>query len=152
MAEAVSHYERSFELDPASPLTVDALVSFHLIQRHMPDAIRVLRAATAASPNDPRLANSLAWFLATMPDEKLRDGPQALETARRAAELTKHQDPTVLRTLAAAYAETGDFDQAIRTAQRAIELAIVLQNEELAGALRTQLDLYRAGHPYRTPE
>ena len=152
MAEAVSDYERSFELDPAAPLTVGALVSVHLMQHRLADAIRVLRAATAASPNDPRLANTLAWFLATMPDEKLRDGPKALELARRAVELTNGQDPTTLRTLAAAYAETGDFDQAIQTAQRAIELAVALQDSELAGALRTQFDLYRAGRPYRTPE
>jgi arylsulfatase A-like enzyme/Tfp pilus assembly protein PilF len=150
-AEAVALYERSFELNPASMLTVEALTSFYLAQHRLPDAIRVLRAATTASPNEPRLANSLAWLLATTPDERLRDGPKALELARRAAELTKFQNPTALRTLAAAYAETGDFNQAVQTAQRAIESAVASQQNDLADALRAQLDLYGAGRPYRTP-
>ena len=151
-AESVAQYERSLELDPNYMYTVEALTSFYLSQHRLTDAIRVLRVACAASPGNPRLSNALAWLLATTPDDKLRDGPQALELARRAAESTKFHDPMPLRTLAAAYAETGDYAQATQTAQRAVELAEASQQAALADALRAQLELYRAGRPYRASE
>ena len=151
-AEALAHYERSFELNPAAALTVEALVSSYLNQHRASDALRVLRNALTASPNDPRLANSLAWLLATVPDDKLRDGPRALALARRVVEITKSQSPTALRTLAAAYAETGDFAQATLAAQRALELATTCDEPELAEALRVQLQHYQVGRPFRASE
>lgn len=150
--ESVAQYERALELDPNYTYAVEALTSYYLTEHRTSDAVRVLRVAWAASPGNPRLCNALAWLLATAADDTLRDGPKALELARRAAESTKLQDPTPLRTLAAAYAETGDFTQAAQTAQRALDLAEASQQTALAETLRAQLELYRAGRPVRAPE
>jgi hypothetical protein len=61
--------------------------------------------------------------LATSPDEKLRDGPRALKFATKAAEETKFETPHILSTLAAAYAETGDFENAAKWSQKSVELS-----------------------------
>src|SRR5262249_42559560 len=61
-----------------------------------------------------------AWFLATSPDARVRDGPRAVASATRACELTGWTDPVTLDTLAAAYAEVGDFDRAVRRQEDAL--------------------------------
>jgi tetratricopeptide (TPR) repeat protein len=66
---------------------------------------------------------SLAWILATCPAASLRNGSQAVALMEKANQLSSGKDPKVLRTLAAAYAEAGQFDDAIATAQKAIALA-----------------------------
>jgi tetratricopeptide (TPR) repeat protein len=73
--------------------------------------------------DDESLLNNYAWVLATSPDEKLRDGPKALKLATKAAEATKYETPHILSTLAAAYAETGDYENAAKWSQKAVELA-----------------------------
>lgn len=87
------------------------------------EAIADFDKALALKGDDDSLLNNYAWVLATSPEEKLRDGPKALKLATKAAELTKYQTPHILSTLAAAYAETGDFDSAAKWSQKSVELA-----------------------------
>jgi len=93
----------------------------------------------------------LAWILATHPDARLRDSAQALQLATRAFELSPPNDAAALDTLAAAYAEAGRFDDAIKSAQRAAELAQADGPKQLLGDIQARLLLYRAGKPYREP-
>jgi tetratricopeptide (TPR) repeat protein len=72
---------------------------------------------------DQSVLNNYAWVLATSPDDELRNGKRALELASKAAELTDYQTPHVLSTLAAAYAETGDFENAKKWSAKSIELS-----------------------------
>jgi protein O-mannosyl-transferase len=113
------------------------------------DAIKHYRSTLEAETNQPAALNNLAWILATTPNDSLRNGKDAVMLAERACELTNGREPFFLGTLAAAYAETGDFRQAIATAQAARDLAnahglqeVVRRNDEL-------LVLYRAGQPFR---
>ena len=70
---------------------------------------------------------------------------------KRAATLTKEADPIVLDTLAAAYAETGDFDEAQETVRRAIELAKAQDNPNMALNLSDDLKLYQTGKTWFRP-
>jgi tetratricopeptide (TPR) repeat protein len=79
-----------------------------------------LRETVERFPRSAYAHNALAWFLATCPDATSRHGADALAHAKSACELTKWNDPDYLDTLAAAYAEMGDFDQAIKYVREAI--------------------------------
>jgi tetratricopeptide (TPR) repeat protein len=87
------------------------------------EAIADFERALALKKDDESLLNNYAWVLATSPDEKLRDGPRALKFATKAAEETKFETPHILSTLAAAYAETGDYENAAKWSQKAVELS-----------------------------
>ena len=78
----------------------------------------------------------------------LRNGRQAVELAERANQIAGVQDPILLRTLAAAYAEDGRFDDAVRSAQSALALARATGKSDLAGKLDSQLKLYEAKQPF----
>lgn len=89
--------------------------------------------------------NALAWFLATCPDDTFRDGKQAVRLARKACELSDWENAGILDTLAAAYAEEGDFGQAVVWQLKAVAMA----DETLKPELMSRLPLYRAHQPYR---
>jgi tetratricopeptide (TPR) repeat protein len=92
--------------------------------------------------------NNLAGVLATAPQASLRNGNKALKLAQQANQLTGGENPIILNTLAAAYAEAGRFPEAVETAQRALQLAETQANITLADAIRSQMKLYQAGLPY----
>src|SRR5262249_55182102 len=87
------------------------------------EAIADFDKALALKDNDESLLNNFAWVLATSPDDKLRDGPRALKLATKAAESSGYETPHILSTLAAAYAETGDYDNAMKWSKKSVELA-----------------------------
>lgn len=87
-----------------------------------------------------------AWIRATCPDARYRDGAKAVEYATKAVELSRRKtNPDRPAILAAAYAEAGDFEQAVRWQKRAIELAAPDDKDDFRGAL----ELYEAGKPFR---
>ena len=102
--------------------------------------------AIRLDPNDARAHNSRAWIQATCPDAKFRDGKTAVESATKACELSGWKAPSHIDTLAAAYAEAGGFDAAVKWQSRAIELASDPKEKDDD---RTRLELYRAKKPYR---
>lgn len=102
---------------------------------------------------DPKKAepfNEIAWLLATCPKAELRDGKKALEYAGKAMEITGGKDPATIDTLAAAYAEAGDFAKAIQSQKQYLELP-KLSEKQIAEA-RERLAFYEAHKPYRAPE
>ncbi len=101
------------------------------------------------NPDDGNALNNLAWVLATYPADTIRDGKRAVELAAKATTLPGGGAPIVLRTLAAAYAEVGDFSKAIETGQRASDLATAQNNTSLRSTLRHEIELYWAHTPYR---
>lgn len=112
------------------------------------EAIHCLHGAVQRDPEHlPSLA-ALARVLATGPDPSQRNGRRAVELATRAAELTGGQHPLVMDTLAAAYAEAGQFAAAVETQRRALDLAEG-GGPELLEAMRRRLDQYQAGQPWR---
>jgi tetratricopeptide (TPR) repeat protein len=100
---------------------------------------------------DPRhvaAQNNLAWLLATCPEASLRDGKRAVGLARQAEELSGGKSPEILDTLAVAYAEAGDFDNAIAAAKRMLTMAAARNDTLLAEAVTNRLRLYEAHIPY----
>jgi len=91
------------------------------------------------------LLNNYAWVLATSPDDKLRDGRRAIELATEACKLSDYKAAYILSTLAAAYAETGDFDEAIRWSTKAVEIDDPNHGE----SLKKELESYKAKKPWR---
>ena len=112
-------------------------------------AINQWEASLRIDANDGNALNNLAWVFATYPDDTIRDRKRAVELAERAVGLPGGETPMVLRTLAAAYAENADFSKATETAQRAADLAEKQGNSSLPETLRHEIELYRAGTPYR---
>jgi tetratricopeptide (TPR) repeat protein len=94
------------------------------------------------SPDDARIANNLAWLFATAPRAELRDAARALELAQKAC--ADSEDCTRLDTLAAALAACGQFEEAARCQQRAMELA----PEDERADFHSRLELYQAGKAF----
>jgi protein O-mannosyl-transferase len=115
------------------------------------EAIQHYQKALELSPQSVPTLTNAAWLLATSPDASLRNGPKAVDLARQADRLTGGTNTRVLRTLAAAYAENGEFPNAIRTARSAMQLARMHGEDSLTTDLDQQIALYQLGVPYREP-
>jgi serine/threonine-protein kinase len=100
----------------------------------------------AADQGNAQGENGVAWLMATCSDASLRNGRIAVEQAQKAVAATNRKDPNVLDTLAAAYAENGQFDQAVRTQKEAM---VLITSETALKDYRSRLDLYEANEPYR---
>ncbi|MGI9518488.1 MAG: tetratricopeptide repeat protein [Pirellulaceae bacterium] len=107
-------------------------------------AITDLESAIAVQPDSIVALNSLAWALATTPDENQRQPQRATELAHRACELTEWKQGVILDTLAVAQAAAGDFDAAVQTQQRALQMDDAVDNE----AMQKRLKLFETGQPF----
>jgi len=94
--------------------------------------------------------NSLAWLLATTPNASIRDGKYAIEIATQACERSQWSYSSYIDTLAAAYAEAGDFDSAVKFEQMAT--ARLAGHASLKADYEKRLHLFQAGNPYREEE
>lgn len=144
---AVSDLEETRDLDPAHDRAGPVLYQCLIGLARDAEAVAVLREELDRQPGHPEIGLLLAWTLATSPDSGVRDGAEALGLAGQSREGVGDRWD-VLDTLAAAHAETGDFDQAVELARRALELARGL---EVSAELSTRLGLYEAGTAYREP-
>jgi len=97
-------------------------------------------------PGNPGAYNALAWIWATCPEERLRDGKRAVELATRVCELTEWKYANPLDTLAAAYAEVGDFDKAVEWQEKASKLYTDADDRKKG---EDRLKLYQQRKPYR---
>ncbi|MGA7273926.1 MAG: glycosyltransferase family 39 protein [Candidatus Udaeobacter sp.] len=113
------------------------------------DAIQRFREIASNAPDSPRMLDELAWLLATYPDSKSRDGTEAVQLAERACSLTDRRIPALLDTLAAAYAEAGDFSRAMSTIEEALNLARSSGDSDAIKLSEWILASLRANLPYR---
>ena len=112
------------------------------------EAIEQTRLALSDRPDMPEALSNLAWLLATASDDSVRNGAEAVRLAEQACRLTNFKEARMVGVLAAAYAETGRFTDAVSTAQKAIELARAAGDVQFAGINEQLIRLYQAGRPY----
>ena len=148
--DAIGAYEQALKSRPTYP-DVENNIGLALLQRGRPsEAIAHWQNALVGQSDSVDSLNNLAWVLATFPESWIRDREQALALAERANQLSGDNNPTILRTLAAAYAENGRFTEARVTAERGLQLANAQENLALANIFEGDLARYRANTPVRT--
>jgi tetratricopeptide (TPR) repeat protein len=150
--EAITEYQKGLATDPNfAPACISLGMDLELRGR-VEEAITQYQRALQLTPADLSARNNLAWLLATAAEASLRNGGNAVELAWQANQETGGKNPVILHTLAAAYAETGKFPEAVETTQYALRLAGAQSNTVLTGALQSELRLYQAGSPFHSPE
>jgi tetratricopeptide (TPR) repeat protein len=142
--EAITHYHKVLQLYPENADAHANLGSAFAAKGGVRDAVSEYTRAIEIAPENVAALSNLAWLLATSADPSLRNGAEAVRLAERADSASSRSDnhATVLRILAAAYAEVGRFADAKETAQHALEAAKVEGNASLAEALQEELALY----------
>jgi tetratricopeptide (TPR) repeat protein len=138
----------SIRLFDGDPQPHHALGQMLHARHDMAGAVAQYRLAVRLDPASPA-RNNLAWILATTTSEPLRSGAEAVRLAESLRDEAQGDSATVLDTLAAAYAETGDFTRAADTARAAADAADKAANPQLAAQIRQRLAMYEKSQPYR---
>jgi len=142
---AVAGFSRAIELRPEYASAFSKRAALVARRGAYGDAERDFLKAIEIDPDEPDTLRRLAWLYATCPRENYRKGAEAVRLAEQAVALDKQNDWRRPEALAAAYAETGDFEKAVYWQDRAIELSpVTLENEAIA-----RKALYTVGQPYR---
>lgn len=144
--KAIADYNEAIRLDSKYASAYNNRGTVWYEKQEYDEAIANYNEAIRLDPKFASAYNQLAWLQATCPDERYRDGKNAVTAATKACELTSWKDDGVMDTLAAAYAESGDFEQARKWQEKAIQLAT---NEKDNQEFRSRLELYQSGKPYR---
>jgi tetratricopeptide (TPR) repeat protein len=147
--EAVSHYNKALVINPNYVEAHNNLGTALVQLGRVSDALAHFQRAMEINPLNVEAQNNMALVLATFPEKRVRNGVKAVELAEHADQLTGNANASISATLAAAYAEAGQFPNAITTAERALRLATDQGNTALAEAIRAQIRLYQSGFPYR---
>jgi tetratricopeptide (TPR) repeat protein len=147
--EALAHFVRAVELNPNLAEAHYQAAVILSAGKNLEPAIAHYKEAIRIKPDWAEPLNNLAWILATSSDDRLRDGKLAVEFAEHACALTQNKSAGALDTLAAAYAESGQYSDAVNTAKKAVELAQTIGDKKLAEEIGARLELYRAEKPFR---
>ena len=150
--EAITQYQEALAIQPED---ADGQINLGIAlfkNGRVDEAIARFQKALEISPGNPKACFNLthmAWVLATSPDPSVRNGVKAVALVEQVEQFTQGGNPLVLDALAAAYAETGRFPEAVATARRAQLLASGQHDSDLVNALQDQMGLYQAGAPFR---
>lgn len=142
---ALADYDKAIRLDPSLASAFNGRGLTWKSKGNLDAAIRDYEEAVRLDQKFSTGYSNLAWILATSPDPKFRDGKRAVLAATIACELSSWKEVAPVRALAAAYAETGDFNSAIQEQTKALELI----SEKNKPAEQSRLKYYQTGKPYR---
>ena len=143
-SKAIGVYTEILESDPEYWMAYrsrgDAFLS---VGKHK-EAISDYEAVLQLQPTDEGTLNNLSWVLATSPDDAVRQSDRAIELAKKACEVSEYKAAHIISTLAAAFAEAGDFQSAIEWSTKAVEM-----DKNLEEQLRAELESYKQNKPWR---
>ena len=148
---AILHLRRALEIQPDYVGATNDLGVLLASKGEITDAIAAWRQTLSFDRDNADANNNIAWVRATASDPALRDGKEALELAHRAIR-SGGENPVVLRTLAAAEAENGQFDQAVATCQRGEQVAEKNSDAGMAESLRRCREMFQRGEPLRSTQ
>ena len=144
--KAIATYDQMVAMrSEKTPLPIEAGPMLISASASRPTPSPTMKSALLLEPQNSGVLNNLAWVLATSPEEKLRDGKRAIELAKQACEVTEYKQAHMLSTLAASYAESGDFDTAIHGRRKAVEAS----DKKLQEPLSKELESYQKKQPWR---
>lgn len=147
--EAAEQYHQLTEIHPKAGAAYLAWSEMLIKAGRFAEAATVMNTGIEQMPANPRLGEQLAWLLATCPDAAVRDGARAVEIATRIRDESEQPSASVLDTLAAALAETGEFKKAQQLATKAGDAAAASKQTKLEHMIRQRIELYAQGQPYR---
>jgi len=158
-AGAEAEFREALRLNPKLTPVRQNLAKVLYAQGNRAEGIKEMREVLRLEPQIVPVANDLAWMLATAPEDSLRNGKEALRLARDASGAMGDRDPNLLDTLAAAYAEIGEYAKAAETARKGlhivemfgIQVQVKPGNRDLQENLRREMLLYEGGQPLREP-
>jgi tetratricopeptide (TPR) repeat protein len=150
--EAIAYMKKAQRMDPDFENISLMLGTIYMRNGQTENAISEYEKGLLKDPEDIHLAVQLAWILATSSKNSLRDGERAVRLVKHTCEKTNYLVPEMLDVLASAYAETGQFDKAVETAQRAYQIAISQNRKVLIGQIQSKIDMYQSNRPYRSSD
>jgi len=147
----------SHRLQPSDRNVLKHLAEAEFTTGNFSEAVDLLTRTIKLNPNHRRSKQLLAWLLATSPFEEDRNGGQAQKLIKPIVTMMGDRSPTTLEVYAACFAETGDFDQAVRHQEKAIELIRADKSEDMysdtqKSGMVSRLELYSRKRPYRTAD
>jgi len=141
--EAMGEHRGALAINPSYASAHSNLAALLRNVGRFDEALAHFQEALRLRPDWPYFLNDVAGMLATHPEPSARKPQQAIRLAERACELTRHENPVLLDTLAIAYASAGQFDRAVKTAEAALKLATGSQTDEVVRQIRGRLEAFK---------
>lgn len=138
--------EKVIKLDDKNISAYNELPTIYIALKQFDKAAEAFEKSLQLFPDNPTALNNYSWFLATITEDSFRNGKKALELGLKAAKATNYKKAYILSTLGAAYAETGDFENAVKTVQSALKDA---KDDKLIEELKHELESYKQNKPIR---
>jgi Tfp pilus assembly protein PilF len=135
-------------IEPRELRALMGRASVFYAQGEVEKALHDYAAAIANHKDFAQAFNDYAWLLATGTKDGYRDGAKAVDLANEACRLTEWKNGAYLDTLAAAYAEKGDFAEALKWQKKAVEFAKG-EPEEVQRDMESRVALYERKEAYR---
>lgn len=145
--EAISNLNIGLKLNPTNMTAYARLGICRSHQGYYKKAIAAYAAALKMQPDNPLVLNNFAWLLATCPEAEYRNGKEAVAKASKSCELSGWKEWHPVGTLAASYAEIGDFENAVKYQQQTLTMEGLTDKER--DDANEELKLYEARKPYR---